>query len=179
MNHHVSSRLFATSALALVAFGLLSPVTHARERSREATGPRGGTLDTEITRTPGSVQKSSTYTSPAGRVSTRSAQRSYDRSTGTVTGSATTHLANGQSASSSFTSVKTDTGRSTTGQVTGFNGQKSTYDSTLTKTSDGYTRDATLTGPKGGSVTKDVDVTKQDGTVTKTVTVSRNPPPKS
>jgi hypothetical protein len=179
MNNKMSFPSLATTALALIAFSLLSPVAaEARERSSQTTGPRGGTLDRDVDRTAGEVDKSATYTSPSGKVSTRNATRTTDRATGKVTGSATTTLANGKTASSSFTSVKTDTGRSTTAQATGFNGKTSTYDSTKTKTADGFTRVATATGPNGGTVTKDVDVSKQDGTVTRTATITKTPPSK-
>jgi hypothetical protein len=178
MNIHNSSKSFAMSALAVVALSLLAPSSPARERVSQATGPRGGTLDRDVEASAGNVEKSATYTSPAGKVSTRHASRQADRATGTVTGSAKTTLANGKSASSSYTSVKTDTGRTTTGQATGFNGKTATYNSTSTKTADGFTREATTTGPNGGSVTKDVDVTKQDGSVTRTVMVTKNPPAK-
>jgi hypothetical protein len=180
MKNKNSSRSLAAAATALIAFGLLSPLAaQARERSTQTTGPRGGTLDTQVTRTPGNFAKASTYTSPSGKVSTRNAARTYNPATGAASGSASTTLANGKTASSSFSSVKTDTGRSTTGQATGFNGQTSTYDSTKTNTANGFTRVATLTGPNGGTITKDVDVTKQDGSVTRTATVTKTPPPKS
>jgi hypothetical protein len=35
------------------------------------------------------------------------------------------------------------------------------------------------TGPNGGTVAKDVVVSKQDGTLTRTVTVTKTPPPKA
>ena len=178
MKNKLYARLFTTTALALVTLGSLTPLdARARQHSGRFSGARDGTLDREVTRTPGTVDKSATYTSPTGKVSTRESTRTVDPTTGKVSESSTTKLADGKTASSSLTSEKTDTGRTATGERTGFNGKPSTYDSTTTKTDNGFTRDATKTGPNGGTVEKDVVVSKQDGTVTRTETTTKTPPP--
>ena len=172
-------RLLVASACAFATLALVQPSTlSAREHTGETTDDRGATLDRDVQRDDGTVEKTAKYTSPSGQVSTRTATRTLDKSTGTVTGSAKTTLANGKTASSNFTSVKTDTGRTTTGQITGFNGKVSNYQSTTTRTANGFKREAVTTGPNGGTVTKDVDVTHEDGTTTRTATVTANPPAK-
>lgn len=176
-----TSSRFSTIAAAFCAsaiFGLLTP-THsfARQHSGRFSGNRNGTLHREVKRSPGHVEKTSTYTSPKGKVSTRESIRATDPTTGNITGSSHTTLANGKTASSSLSSQKTDTGRTTTGERTGFNGKTSTYNSTKTKTADGFTRDLTKTGPNGGTLQKDITVSKQGGTVDRTVTTTKTPPP--
>src|SRR6185312_587460 len=132
----------AAAAFAVVIFGSLAPTgAFARQHSGRFSGARNGTLDREVTRSPGHVEKTSTYTSPKGKVSTRDASRTTDPTTGNITGSSHTTLADGKTASSTMSSEKTATGRTTTGERTGFNGKTSTYDSTKTKTDDGFTRD--------------------------------------
>ena len=178
MKNHCRFPIPAVFAVATVAFISLLPVDAlARERSTHAAGPRNGTVDREVTRKPGKVDKSTTFTSPKGKVSTRESTRSKDSETGTVTGASSTNLANGKTASSSFTSEKTDTGRTTTGEHTGFNGKTSTYDSTRTNTDNGFTRDVTKTGPNGGTLEKDITVSKEGNTVTRTETTTKTPPP--
>jgi hypothetical protein len=176
----ITNSRFPTIAAALCAsaiFGLLTP-THsfARQHSGRFSGGRNGTLNREVKRSPGHVEKNSTYTSPKGKVSTRETTRTTDPTTGNITGSSHTTLANGKTASSSMSSQKTDTGRTTTGERTGVNGMPSTYNSTKTKTDDGFTRDVTKTGPNGGTSQKDITVSKQDGTVDRTVTTTKTPP---
>src|SRR5450432_1164083 len=66
MKNQIPSRFLATSALALAAFASLVPLNAlAAQRSGKFTGARNGTLERDVTRQPGSVEKSSTYTSPA------------------------------------------------------------------------------------------------------------------
>ena len=170
--------LLTTAAFALVAFGTLAPVDAlARQHSGRFSGARDGTVDRQVTRTPDHVDKSTTYTSPTGKVSTRESTRVTDPATGNVTGSSHTTLADGKTASSTLTSDKTATGRTTTVDRTGFNGKTSTDVTTQTKTADGFTRDSTKTGPNGGTVEKDVTVTKQGDTTNRTVTTTKTPPP--
>ena len=178
MKNRSHSRLFALLTFSAVTLISLAPSdVSAREHSGRFTGSRNGTVDREVTRTPGQVDKSTTYTSPKGKVSTRDATRTKDATTGTVTGSSSTNLANGKTASSEFTSEKTATGRTTTGERTGFNGKTSTYDSTRTNTDNGFTRDVTKTGPNGGTLEKDITVSKEGNTVTRTETTTKTPPP--
>jgi len=178
MKNHPRSSFVPVFVFAAATFISLLPVDAlARERSTHGTGPRNGTVDREVTRKPGKVDKSTTYTSPKGKISTRESERSKDAATGTGTGSSSTNLANGKTASSSFTSEKTDTGRTTTGERTGFNGKTSTYDSTRTNTDNGFTRDVTKTGPNGGALEKDITVSKEGNTVTRTETTTKTPPP--
>jgi len=170
-----SSTAFLFAATALV---FLCPANgSARERSGHANAPRNGTVDREVTRTPGKVDRSTTYTSPQGKVSTRESTRTKDAATGTINGSSSTTLANGKTADSRFTSEKTDTGRTTTGERTGFNGKTSGYSSTRTNTTDGFTREVTKTGPKGATLEKDIAVTKDGNTVTRTETTTKTPAP--
>lgn len=168
----------AAAAFAVAILGSLAPAnTFARQHSGRFSGMRNGTLDRTVTRSPGHVQKTSTYTSPTGKVSTRESSRTKDPTTGNITASSHTTLADGKTASTTMTSAKTATGRTTTEEHTGFNGKTSTDDSTKTKTADGFTRDVTKTGPNGGTLDKDITVTKQDGTVDRTVTTTKTPPP--
>jgi hypothetical protein len=165
------------AVFAVVILGSFAPtIAFARQHSGRFSGARKGTLDREVTRSPGHVEKTSTYTSPKGKVSTRETNRTTDPTTGNITGSSHTTLADGKTANSTMSSEKTSVGRITTGERTGFNGKTSTYDSTKTKTDDGFTRDVTKTGPNGGTSVKDITVAKQDGTVDRTVTTTKTPP---
>ncbi len=171
-------RFFTLSAFVFSTLVSLAPLDGlARERSGRFTGARNGTVDRNVTRTPGKVDTSTTYTSPKGKVSTREATRTRDAATGTINGSSQTTLANGKTASGEFTSEKTDTGRTTTGDRTGFNGKTSTYESTRTNNDNGFTRDVTRTGPNGGTLEKDITVSKDGNTVTRTETTTKTPPP--
>ncbi|MEO6994914.1 MAG: hypothetical protein ABI273_15000 [Lacunisphaera sp.] len=170
--------VIAATAFAVAMLGSLAPTNAlARQHNGRFSGKRNGTLATQVTRSPDHVEKTSTYTSPTGKVSTRESSRTTDPTTGNITGSSHTTLADGKTASTTMTSDKTATGRTTTEEHTGFNGKTSTEDSTLTKTADGFTRDITKTGPNGGKVEKDITVTKQNGTVDRTVTTTKTPPP--
>lgn len=141
-------RLVSASALALaVGFALTPCDAHARSRSTKAQGPRGGTAQRDVTRTPGNLA---------------------------VAGSAT--LPNGKTATRTLNSQKTETGRATSVRATGFNGATATYDSATTKTNTGFNRTATATGPQGATATKEVSVTTQGGTTTRTVTTTATPP---
>jgi hypothetical protein len=149
MKNPTLNRFLAATAVAFIALGSLLPVeAQARSRSTTITGARGTVYNRQVNKTPGKVSAAESVTLP-----------------------------NGQTASRSVNSQKTDTGRTTSAQATGLNGQTATYDSTRTKTDTGYNREATVTGPQGASATKQVDVTKQDGTITRTVTSTTTPKP--
>jgi len=143
------NRFLAATAVVFIALGSLLPVeAQARGRSTTVTGARGTVYNRQVSKTPGKISTAESVTLP-----------------------------NGQTASRSVNSQKTDTGRTTSAQATGLNGQTATYDSTRTKTDTGFIREATATGPQGATATKQVNVTKQDGTVTRTVTTTTTPKP--
>lgn len=147
MNKNSFVSLTSATALLAVAFALPVDVL-ARGRSTTVYGARGGTFQRQVNHTPGNFSAS---------------------------GSA--RLADGRSASRSFTTQRTDTGRTTGGRVTGFNGKTGTYDSTRTRTDTGYTRQVNVAGPNGGTGSKKVDVSRQNGTVTRTVAATHTPAP--
>lgn len=134
-------------AAALLAFGLFAPLTaQGGSRSGTIAGRRGGVYHREVSHTPGRV---------------------------TASGSAT--LPDGRTASRSFVSQQTDTGRTTSARATGFNGRTATYDSTRTRTDTGYARQVSATGANGGTATKEITVSHQNGKVTRTVTTTATP----
>lgn len=138
-----------TSAAALLAVAFALPVdVQARSRSTTVQGARGGTFQRQVNHTPGNFSAS---------------------------GSA--RLADGRSASRSFSSQKTDTGRTTSARATGPNGKTASYDSTRVRTDTGYTRQVNVAGPNGGTGSKQVDVSRQNGTVTRTVNAAHTPAP--
>jgi hypothetical protein len=69
--------------------------------------------------------------------------------------------------------------RSRNVEWTGPQGQQATRTDLTQRTDSGYTRQSTATGPKGGSSTRDVIATRDatTGTWTKDVMVDRTPPP--
>jgi hypothetical protein len=84
-------------------------------------------------------------------------------------------LPNGKTATRTLTTEKTDTGRTTTAQATGFNGKTATFNSTRTNTAEGYTRQVTATGSNGASLSKQIDVSRENGTVSRNVTETITP----
>lgn len=140
-------RTFSAAGLAAAAFLTLATLSAARTRSTTVFGPRGGVYQRQVSHTPGHLSASGSATLPNGKTATRN-----------------------------VTSDRTDTGRTTSAQVTGFNGKTATYNSTRTNTANGYTRQATATGPNGGAATKTVDVSQQNGTITRSVTTTVTPP---
>lgn len=147
MNKNSFVSLASATALLAVAFALPVDVL-ARGRSTTVHGARGGTFQRQVNHTPGNLSASG-----AAR------------------------LADGRSASRSFATQRTETGRSTSGRVTGFNGKTGSYDSTRTRTDTGYTRQVNLAGPNGATGSKQVDVSRQNGTVTRTVSATHIPAP--
>src|SRR5271167_4806051 len=86
MKTSISTRLFATTAASVVALGLFCPLAvQARDRSGETTGPRGGVLDRDVTSADGTTDVTDTYTGPNGKVTTRTAARTYNPATGRAT----------------------------------------------------------------------------------------------
>jgi hypothetical protein len=167
-------KLFYATAILTV---LLAPEAQARTRKSSHSGPRG-TRESQVDRTPGSVNKSSTFTNNQGQTTAHTATRTADPKSGTVSASASTTLPDGRTASRTLESQRTETGRTTTGTATGFNGKTATIDSTTTRTGSDYNRDTTVTGPNGGKKETTVDVARQDGTTTRTVTRTATPAPK-
>jgi hypothetical protein len=147
MKNFLRIRSLSAAAVMLATGFALTPAAHASGRSIVVHGPQGGVYQRQINRTPGNFSASGTATLPGGRTASRS-----------------------------FATQRTDTGRTTTAQATGFNGRSATCASTFTRTDNGYTRQATATGPAGGTASKQVTVTHVDGAVTRTVTTSATPP---
>ena len=143
------TRFLFPAAAALAALAALTPLeAQARSGSRIVQGPHGGTHVGQFSRTPGNFSASASTTLPGGRTAGRS-----------------------------VTSQKTDTGRATNAQATGFNGKTATYSSTRTDNANGYTREISAAGPNGATAAKQVTVAKQDdGTVTRTVSTTATPP---
>lgn len=151
MKHLISHRFVAFSSLALALGVALLPATaQARGPEKALKRPHAGTYEKQVTKTPGHT------------TSTEKATR-----------------ANGKTATRTIDSQRTDTGRTTHGETTGFNGKTATYDSTRTKTENGFTREVEATGPNGRTATKDITVTKEGNTTTRTVTRDVTPKPDS
>lgn len=132
---------------ASVVASLLAPATaEARGRNVTVQGTRGGMYQRQISKTPGHYSTNRSATLPDGRTASRS-----------------------------FDTQRTDTGRTTTARATSLQGQTATYDSSRTRTDTGYVRDVAITGPDGGNATKQVNVSKHGGTVTRTVSTSATP----
>jgi hypothetical protein len=148
MKNRTLNRLITVAAVAVVAFGALSPIeAQARGRSKTVHGARGGSYQRQVNHMPGHLTASKSATLP-----------------------------NGKTASRSLSTQKTDTGRSTSAQAIGFNGKSATYESTRSRTENGYTRHATAVGPNGATASKQVNVSSQDGNVSRTVTTTKTPP---
>ncbi len=148
MKTKILNRMPVSTMIAIAALVCLTPIeAQARGRSTTVKGPRGGTYQRQVNRTPGNISASSAATLPNGKTATRS-----------------------------LSSQKTATGRTTSAQATGFNGKTATYDSTRTKTETGYVRQANATGRNGGTSSKQVSVSKENGTITRNVTTTTRPP---
>jgi hypothetical protein len=142
--------LATSTTLLALALSLLVPVNaDARGFSATRTGRNGGVYTRQVSQTPGHFSAS---------------------------GSAT--LPNGKSASRSFASQATETGRTTSATATGFNGKTATCGSTSTQTETGHTRSAQAVGPNGGTASKEINVSKENGVTTRTVTTATTPPAK-
>lgn len=134
---------------AVLALVLLAPVAaQAHGRSTTVHGPRGGLFQRQVNHAPGSFSAS---------------------------GSAV--LADGRTASRSFSTQRTSTGRTTAAHVTGFDARSATYNSAHTRTDTGYTRQVNVAGPNGGTGAKQVEVSRQNGTISRTVTATHTPAP--
>jgi hypothetical protein len=148
MKNKALNRFLAATAVALVAVGSFAPVeAFARGRSTTTYGSRGGVYHRQVSQSPGAFSASASAIAP-----------------------------NGKTASRSFSSQKTATGRTTSAQSTGFNGKNATYDSTRTKTETGYIRQASATGANGATAAKQVNVSNNNGSVTRTVSTTTTPP---
>ena len=167
MNQSALSRL-AFAALALALAGSLSPL-QARTRTTRAPGPQGS-AERQTVRQQGDVSRTTTWTNAQGQTGTHTYQRDVDSVTRSAAIDASTTLPDGRSASRHLDSVKTETGRSATGTLTGFNGNSGTINSTTTRTENGFTRDTVVTGANGRTATTEVDFARQDGTATRVVT---------
>ena len=161
MKNHSIFSLIAVTALALAVSGSF---TGALAAGHGRAGMR------QINRDGGSVSRTTTWTNAQGKTGTHTYQRTVDPVTKTATVNASTTLPDGRTSSRNLVSVGTDTGRHTTGQITGFNGRTATLDSTLTRTNNGFTRNTVVRGQDGKTVSTDVNVTRQDGTLTRVIT---------
>jgi hypothetical protein len=142
----MSSLHLKSASIAAFVIALIPLTASAREHSTTVYGRRGGIYGRNVTHSPG-------YTSV-----NESAQ-----------------LPNGKTATRTLTTEKTDTGRTTTAQATGFNGKTATFNSTRTNTAEGYTRQVTATGSNGASLSKQIDVSRENGTVSRNVTETITP----
>lgn len=168
-------RLFSLT-LVIALGSALAPAAHARTRTVNGQGSRGGTFQRQTERSPGNVSKNTTVTNPAGQTATRTKTAHVDPATGSLSAASSTTLPDGRTASRTLESQKTETGRTTNATATGPNGKTATYNSTSTKTETGFTREATATGPAGGTAEKQVTVSKENGVITRTVTKESTPP---
>jgi hypothetical protein len=215
MKNDLSFKLVAAAILAGVILAFTQPAhaataapakkTRTKERSGTYQGSNGssGTFDATTVRAKGDVQRNSTLTNQDGKTATRSAERTWDKTTGTGTVStSTTRLdgktesregtltknvdgsiagegtitgANGKIANYTTTTSKTENGATTTGTITGPNGKTTSYASTTSKTGAGeISRDTTVTGPNGKSSEKIVSTKLNgDGTGTRTIEVTK------
>lgn len=167
MNQSPLSRL-AFAVLALALAGSLTPL-QARTRTARAQGPQGS-AERQTVRQNGDVSRTTNWTNAQGQTGTHTDQRAIDPVTRSATIGASTTLPDGRSASRHLDRVKTETGRSATGTLTGFNGNSGTINSTTTRTENGFTRDTVVTGANGKTATTEADFTRQDGTATRVVT---------
>lgn len=139
----------AAGAAALGALVAMVPTqVQARGRTTVVHGSRGVVYQRHVEHVPGSVNASGSVTRPDGRTASRS-----------------------------FSTQKTDTGRVTSARATGFNGKTATYDASRMRTANGFERQVNATGPNGATASKHVSVAREGDTVTRTVTRTSTPPP--
>lgn len=142
-----SSRL-AVPAGTLLVLTILTSTAHAGGRSTVVHGSRGAVYQRHVHHTPGSFHASGSVTRRDGRTASRS-----------------------------FSTQATGTGRTTHARVTGFDGRSAAYDAWHTRTDHGFERQVSAIGPNGGSASKRVSVVREGGTTTRSVTRTRTPPP--
>lgn len=150
MKHTLQNSLLKRLALPCAALLFAPSLALAGSRSLTAYGPRGGVYHQQVSRSCGSLGYSDSFTRP-----------------------------NGQTASRSFNTQSTGSGRTTNAQATGYNGKSASYSSTRVDNPDGYTRQVEKNGPNGGSLSKQIVVTDTNGTVTRNVVTTKTPPPQS
>ena len=206
--NNLSLKLLAISVIAgvVLAFTNTSSAavkTHSRSGSYQNSKGGSGTFNQTTVRSPGQVTREGTWTNQNNGVGQHEGLRTWDKTTGTGTVSASTTRpdgkttsrtgtiaktgdntfhnegiltgANGKQATYDTTTTKTDSGRSTTGTVTGPQGNQRTLNSEVSKLGNGETsRDTTLTGANGKTFEREVDTKiNPDGTGTRTVEVTK------
>jgi len=124
-----SKRLQSIALSLLLGTTLVATEALAWQRQVHRTGPQGQTASRSIntTRSGDGYTRNSTFTGPQGNSATRSAQGSWNASTNSWTRSVNATGNGGQTAGSTVTTTRTETG---------------------------YNRNATVTGPQGNTVTR-------------------------
>jgi hypothetical protein len=175
--------------------------TVTRTGSYDSSRYGNGTFTQSVTRSPGSAQRSLSWTNANGGTGSHTATNTWNSTAGTGTHQASTTYANDKTSSSQGAWAKTGTGDySYSGTHTGVNGQvtdvsrtvtnsdgtktvdstytnaatgkSSTVDKSITDASGSKQVDTTATGPNGKSVTSDQTYTKTDNGWTKTGTIT-------
>jgi hypothetical protein len=165
-----SKSITVGAALVVAAFSLTPNAQAARvakavKNTGNATGSyttargKSGTFTNSVNRQPGSSARTTTWNPSTGGQGVQTANRTYDKSTGTGTRSSSTTLPNGKSTSSQGTLTKSGNSTNYNGTYTNARGQSGTVTDTRTKTATGYTNDRTVTRPNGQTVTDDRTVT--------------------
>ena len=96
-----------------------------------------------------------TRTGPAGGVSTRSANGSYDPASKTLTKDVSRVGPGGQTSSREVQVQKTEGGFTKDATATGPNGRTATSHTDVQRTSGGVAKEQTFTGPNGGVATRE------------------------
>ncbi len=171
------AKVLLSGALILIASLALAPSVHAARPARTIKksgntsgsyttgGGRSGTFTNSVNRQPGSATRTTTWNPSTGGQGVQTANRTYDKSTGTGTRSSSTTHPDGKTTSSQGTLSKSGNTTNYNGTYTNAQGQSGTVTDTRTKTANGYTNDRTITRPNGQTVEEDRSVTHNpDGT---------------
>lgn len=162
--------LVAVAMLAAIALVFVNPAHAAgsgaqKNRTAERSGTyhssngNSGTFNGTAIRSKGALQRDGSWTNRNGLIGTRSADLTWDKSTGIGTVSALTTLSSGKSQSREGTFAQNVDGSiSSQGIMTGLNGNILNYAGVTTKTEGGSSTSGTFTGANGktGSFTTEV-----------------------
>ena len=177
--------------------------THVRIGTYQSSNGNSGTFNSTVTRGQGEASRATAVTNQNGQTATHTADRTWDKSTGTgtvststkdfdgdtmgrqgtlvknadgtISGQGTFTGYNGKTSTYAETTAKTATGSTTTGTITGPNGKTATVNSATTRNAPGdYSRDTTITGPNGKTSEREIATkVNADGTGTRVVEVTK------
>jgi len=164
----LGSLISAGALLSAVSAQARPDGTVTRSGSYSTLHRGSGTFSQSVTHSPGSTDRSTTWTNSSGGTGTHTASNTWNSSSGTGTHQSSTTYANGKTSSSQGDWTKTGTGDfSYTGTHTGVNGQTTDVSKTVTNSDGTKTVDSTYTNPTTDkSSTVDKTITNSDGTKT-------------